>query len=188
AELSLLDVSAKTHIRHDIIELLENNDFENAPAPVYTRSYVRKLAELYNLPADAIVEQYTSLINSKRKSTPIDNAGQVVPKVIDENYEPEQDYLFSNATAPVMSTHQRSSKLLKTFIITAVCLIATYLFFNLISGEKTPSTAINDNKPLESITIEVKPKINTSDLLNYAGKVQLEPLKLPVPTTKKQGN
>ena len=64
AGLSLEDVDAKTLIRADYIQALENEDIDGLPAVTYVIAYARKLGKLYNMPT-AQVNNIVSSIRSR---------------------------------------------------------------------------------------------------------------------------
>jgi cytoskeleton protein RodZ len=54
ANLSISDAAARLYLNSNIITLLENEDFENAPPLTFIRGYARSYARLLNLNDDAI--------------------------------------------------------------------------------------------------------------------------------------
>jgi cytoskeleton protein RodZ len=58
ANFSLEDVSAELHLNPETVRALEENCFEDLPAPAFVRGYIRSYARLLNLPPGPILEAY----------------------------------------------------------------------------------------------------------------------------------
>ena len=56
--LSLQAISEITRIRRGMIELIEKDDFDQLPAPVYTRGLIIQIAQALNLPEDEVARSY----------------------------------------------------------------------------------------------------------------------------------
>ena len=56
--LSIEEISAATRIPAELLHSLEENDFENWPAGVFARAYVRQYAEAVGADAEATVEEF----------------------------------------------------------------------------------------------------------------------------------
>jgi hypothetical protein len=54
----LKTVSILTQIKPQYLESLESGKWEELPSDVYIRGFVKSLAHVYNLPEDALIEQY----------------------------------------------------------------------------------------------------------------------------------
>lgn len=60
-------VAGKLHLRVRIIELLEADDYQNMPEPVFIKGYFRAYAKLLGVPADPLIEVFDSLYSPQRK-------------------------------------------------------------------------------------------------------------------------
>ena len=58
AGLSLEEVSARLHLDRRTLDMLENEDFDDLPAPTFIRGYLRSYARLLGLPPEPIVEAF----------------------------------------------------------------------------------------------------------------------------------
>jgi transcriptional regulator with XRE-family HTH domain len=56
--LDIKTVSMLTQIKPTYIESLEGGNWEKLPAEVYTKGFLKQLAEVYHLPEEALIEQY----------------------------------------------------------------------------------------------------------------------------------
>ncbi|MDH5228841.1 MAG: helix-turn-helix domain-containing protein [Gammaproteobacteria bacterium] len=56
--LSIYEVAAQLSVPNPQVKLLEGNDFENLPAPIFVRNYIRRYADLLGMPADEVVACY----------------------------------------------------------------------------------------------------------------------------------
>lgn len=66
--LSVLDVAKTTRISSRFIDALEHGAYKELPGPVYVRTYVRELCQVYHLPFERMAEQLAqeqSLIQPK---------------------------------------------------------------------------------------------------------------------------
>ena len=61
-------VAGKLHLRVRIIELLEADDYEQMPEPVFIRGYLRAYAKLLDVSADPLIEVYNQLYVNERPS------------------------------------------------------------------------------------------------------------------------
>jgi cytoskeletal protein RodZ len=57
--LSLEAISESTRIRRGMIEWIENDAFDQLPAPVYTRGLIIQIAKALGLPEDEVALSYT---------------------------------------------------------------------------------------------------------------------------------
>ena len=57
-DFSLEEVSAELHLNPETVRALEENCFEDLPAPAFVRGYIRSYARLLNLPPGPILEAY----------------------------------------------------------------------------------------------------------------------------------
>ncbi|WP_028388783.1 helix-turn-helix domain-containing protein [Legionella fairfieldensis] len=60
-------VAGKLHLRVKIIELLEANNFDQMPEPVFIKGYIRAYAKLLAVPAEPLLEVFNSMYSSERK-------------------------------------------------------------------------------------------------------------------------
>ena len=60
-------VAGKLHLRVRIIELLEVDDYEQMPEPVFIKGYLRAYAKLLNVPAEPLLETFNNMYSSERK-------------------------------------------------------------------------------------------------------------------------
>jgi cytoskeleton protein RodZ len=61
-------VAGKLHLRVRIIELLEADDYENMPEPVFIKGYLRAYAKLLGIPADPLLNTFNSLYSDESRS------------------------------------------------------------------------------------------------------------------------
>lgn len=60
-------VAGKLHLRVRIIELLESDDYEQMPEPVFIKGYLRAYAKLLGVPAEPLLEVFNSNYSPERK-------------------------------------------------------------------------------------------------------------------------
>ena len=175
-------VAEITRIRKDIIEFIEKDDYEKAPAPVYTRGYIRKLAELYDCDSKTFVENYNDMIEGKRRKKTVTNIPKQVKAIIDDfDSEPTPAPALTPAGVnPNMMGHTRSKGFIKKILIGSAAAIVAMIIFDTFSGKE-----VKDDKPKENQVVKssVKPIIEVDDLLKYSEKVELETLTLEIPKT-----
>lgn len=70
---SVEDVAARTKIRSNYIEKLENNSLEELPQEVFVKGFLRNLSRLYGLDADEVLVLFQELLK------PVVEEGQTVP-------------------------------------------------------------------------------------------------------------
>lgn len=61
-------VADKLHLRVRIIELLEADDYQNMPEPVFIRGYFRAYAKLLNIHSDPLLEMFNHSYTGEKKS------------------------------------------------------------------------------------------------------------------------
>ncbi|HVT62740.1 MAG TPA: helix-turn-helix domain-containing protein [Legionellaceae bacterium] len=61
-------VAGKLHLRVRIIELLEADDYENMPEPVFIKGYLRAYAKLLGVPAEPLLNTFNLLYSDERKT------------------------------------------------------------------------------------------------------------------------
>ncbi len=181
-DITIEEAAETTRIRHDIIENIENDNFEAAPAPVYTRGYIKKLGELYGTDATTLVEQYNDMISGERKKKPLETPKKEIPAVIDDM---ETEFSLGPAgVQPAVVSHKTSGGMIKKVAIAIVALLAIYIIQDLFSGNdaEEKSEVINEN-PKPAVTSQVKPAIAIKDLIRYTAPPKVETEKLKVPKT-----
>ena len=60
-------VADKLHLRVCIIELLENDDYESMPEPVFIKGYLRVYAKLLGVPSDQLLDSFNELYSGEQK-------------------------------------------------------------------------------------------------------------------------
>jgi cytoskeleton protein RodZ len=60
-------VAGKLHLRVRIIELLETDDYDQMPEPVFIKGYLRAYAKLLSVPAEPLLEIFNSMYSTERK-------------------------------------------------------------------------------------------------------------------------
>ena len=60
-------VAGKLHLRVRIIELLEADDYEQMPEPVFIKGYLRAYAKLLAVPVEPLLEIFNGLYSPERK-------------------------------------------------------------------------------------------------------------------------
>ena len=61
-------VAGKLHLRVRMIELLEADDYEQMPEPVFIRGYIRAYAKLMDVSGDALIAMYDQFYANERPS------------------------------------------------------------------------------------------------------------------------
>ena len=184
-QLTTERVAEITRIRKDIIEHIEHDDFEKAPAPVYTRGYIRKMAELYQINTEQVVENYNHMLEGKRRKRTVTNVPKQTKAVIDdfdgEAVKPQGTALTPAGVHPTMMKHTKSKGFLKKIVIGSAAALIAIVFLDAVSSDPVADNTAEktDNASKSS----VKPSIQINDLLNYTDKAQLETITLEVPKT-----
>lgn len=60
-------VAGKLHLRVRIIELLETDDYDQMPEPVFIKGYLRAYAKLLGVPVEPLLEIFNSMYATERK-------------------------------------------------------------------------------------------------------------------------
>jgi cytoskeleton protein RodZ len=60
-------VAGKLHLRVRIIELLEADDYEQMPEPVFIKGYLRAYAKLLGIPGEPLLEIFNAQYSTERK-------------------------------------------------------------------------------------------------------------------------
>lgn len=61
-------VAGKLHLRVRIIELLEADDYDNMPEPVFIKGYLRAYAKLLGVPADPLLNTFNAIYSDESKA------------------------------------------------------------------------------------------------------------------------
>ena len=61
--LSVKDVALRLGVSSDLIRAVEADDFERFAAPIYARSFLRRYAQLLDLPEEPLIAAYERLAN-----------------------------------------------------------------------------------------------------------------------------
>ncbi|MEX2122351.1 MAG: RodZ domain-containing protein [Woeseia sp.] len=79
-EISIHDIAKELHLDEYKVRLLEENAFEMLGAPVFSKGYLRKYAELVGIPADDILADYYRL-----------NRSAAPPPIVGQRAKPPRD-------------------------------------------------------------------------------------------------
>lgn len=60
-------VAGKLHLRVKVIELLENDDYQNMPEPVFIKGYLRAYAKLMDTEPEPLLEAFNHQCHTERK-------------------------------------------------------------------------------------------------------------------------
>ena len=61
-------VAGKLHLRVRVIELLEADDYDKMPEPVFIKGYLRAYAKLLDIPAEPLLTAFNALYSDESKS------------------------------------------------------------------------------------------------------------------------
>ncbi len=61
-------VAGKLHLRVRIIDLLEADDYDNMPEPVFIKGYLRAYAKLLGVPAEPLLATFNSIYSDEKKT------------------------------------------------------------------------------------------------------------------------
>lgn len=179
--LELKDVAETTRIRLDIIVSIEKDDFDSAPAPVYTRGYIKKLADLYGTDGVVLVEHYNNMIAGLRKKKPVDSPKKDIPKVIDD-LASEFSSISPAGVQPTVVSQRTSGSVVKKVVIVIIIIVSIIILKDLFSGNESENEIkVPEVKKETVVTTGVKPAIEIADLLRYSNPPKIETLKLDVP-------
>lgn len=170
-QVDLQTVAEKTRIPKTIIENIEAGDFNKAPAPVYTRAYIKKLAEFYEVDAQALVDQYNHMLELQRRSKPVKTTTTTTKR---------QECVSSINLKPMISETKSNSKFIKRISLLITFLLVTWLVVNCTGGKKRKV----QKKKASTEVIKTAPVISLKDLTNYAPESELETIILDVPKNK----
>ncbi len=80
AGLTVEQVGAELRLAPEVIEALERDDYGSLPPPIFVRGYVRRYAGELGLPADELVDAYTSVVGGDQ-SPPLTRTGKMHTEV-----------------------------------------------------------------------------------------------------------
>lgn len=170
-QLELLTVAEQTRIPKGIIENIEAGDFEKAPAPVYTRAYIKKLAEFYEIDTKILVDQYNQMLEIQRRSKPVKT---------NTTNQKRQDCVSSVNLKPMVTKTQGDGKFIKRIALVVTLILITWLVIDCTGGKK-PEVKKRERS---ATTIKTLPSITLKDLTKFSKATELETLKLNVPKNK----
>ena len=77
--LTIEDVANRMHLSGNILEAIEENNFDEITAPIFVKGYLRAYARIVDLNEDEIIEQYLHLYSEE--DPPINSTSNVVPEL-----------------------------------------------------------------------------------------------------------
>ncbi len=77
--LSLEDVANRMHLSPNILESIEENNFEEITAPIFVKGYLRAYARIVSLDEDEMIEQYVKFYSGE--DPPISSVSNVAPEL-----------------------------------------------------------------------------------------------------------
>ncbi len=77
--LSIEDVATRMHLSLGILELIEENNFEDLTAPIFVKGYLRAYARLVSLDEDEMIQRYVEFYSNE--DPPINSTTQMVPEI-----------------------------------------------------------------------------------------------------------
>ncbi len=77
--LSLEDVSERMHLSPNILEAIEDNNFEEITAPIFVKGYLRAYARIVSLDEDDMIQQYMDYYSEE--DPPISSVSNVAPEL-----------------------------------------------------------------------------------------------------------
>jgi cytoskeleton protein RodZ len=63
--LTLGDVASRMHLSANIVEAIEDNNFEEITAPIFVKGYLRAYARIVSLDEDDMIDQYTHIYSEE---------------------------------------------------------------------------------------------------------------------------
>ncbi len=119
--LSQKQIAVQLNLKEKIVAALDTGDFDNLPASIYVKGYIRSYARAVNLDADTLIEIYENMDNSSDR----DDQPEIVPDV-----------------KPATPSHQRESpfKVVTHFVmfVFAIVLIAWWQSPNVVGVVPAP--------------------------------------------------
>ncbi|MCP4472552.1 MAG: helix-turn-helix domain-containing protein [Gammaproteobacteria bacterium] len=77
--LSLEDVAGRMHLSNNILEAIEENNFDEITAPIFVKGYLRAYARIVALNEDDMIEQYLEMYSEE--DPPISSTSNMVPEL-----------------------------------------------------------------------------------------------------------
>lgn len=77
--LSLEDVANRMHLSVNILEAIEENDFEEITAPIFVKGYLRAYARIVTIDEDEMIEQYNGFYSGE--DPPISSTSNTIPEL-----------------------------------------------------------------------------------------------------------
>ncbi len=77
--LSLDDVANRMHLSPNILEAIEENNFEEVTAPIFVKGYLRAYARIVSIDEDEMIEQYVQYYSDE--DPPISSVSNVAPEL-----------------------------------------------------------------------------------------------------------
>ncbi len=77
--LSLEDVAERMHLSANILEALEENNFEEITAPIFVKGYLRAYARIVSLDEDEMIQQYMDYYSEE--DPPISSTSNMAPEL-----------------------------------------------------------------------------------------------------------
>lgn len=93
--LSIENAYAQTRIVPDILNALENDNYQNIPTPTYAKSFLKEYAAFLGLDVDSIMEEYNKLHAQEEKPKPHHIPQEPLPELSDKTDKP--NIISSNA-------------------------------------------------------------------------------------------
>jgi len=76
--LSIEDVASRMHLSNDVVEAIEENNFNNITAPIFVKGYLRAYARIVSLDEDEMIQQYAEFYSDE--DPPISSISNVTPE------------------------------------------------------------------------------------------------------------
>jgi len=77
--LTVEDVAGRMHLSNNILEAIEDNNFDEITAPIFVKGYLRAYARIVALSEDDMIEQYLDLYSEE--DPPISSTSNMVPEL-----------------------------------------------------------------------------------------------------------
>lgn len=80
-DLSLKDISTRLRLGKDIIDALENDNYDKLPAPIFVRGYIKSYAAIVSIDASQIIAQYNKVVGEVDTSISLGTAHVTSPSM-----------------------------------------------------------------------------------------------------------
>lgn len=77
--LSVEDVASRMHLSNDIVEAIEENNFNDITAPIFVKGYLRAYARIVSLDEDEMIQQYAEFYSDE--DPPISSTSNLTPEI-----------------------------------------------------------------------------------------------------------